>query len=39
MRPPLIQILASVALFLVLAGLVVIIVVLTIPPGGPPALR
>jgi hypothetical protein len=39
MRPPTIQLVASIALFLVLAGLVVTIVVLTIPEGGPPTLR
>jgi hypothetical protein len=39
MRPPLIQVLGAVLLFVVLAGLVVTIVVLTVPPEGPPALR
>jgi hypothetical protein len=38
-RPPLSQVLAAIALVAVLAGLVVAIVLLTIPPGGPPALR
>jgi hypothetical protein len=39
MRPPLRQILAAAVLVIALAGLVVAIVVLTIPPGGPPTLR
>jgi hypothetical protein len=39
MRPPRIQILAAAILFVALAGLVVLLVVLTIPPGGPPTLR
>jgi hypothetical protein len=38
-RPPVSQLVASVVLFLILAGLVVTIVVLTIPEGGPPTLR
>jgi hypothetical protein len=36
---PLRQVLAAAVLVLVLAGLVVAIVYLTIPPGGPPTLR
>lgn len=36
---PLRQILAAAVLVIVLAGLVVTIVVLTIPPGGPPTLH
>jgi hypothetical protein len=39
MRPPTSQIIAAVLLFAVLAGLVVAIVVLTIPDGGPPTLK
>jgi hypothetical protein len=39
MRPPRRQILYAALLFIALAGLVVAIVVLTIPPGGPPTLQ
>jgi hypothetical protein len=39
MRPPRIQIIAAAVLFIALAGMVVALVVLTIPPGGPPTLR
>jgi hypothetical protein len=39
MRPPKRQIFAAALLFIALAGLVVAIVVLTIPPGGPPTLQ
>jgi hypothetical protein len=36
---PLRQVLAATVLVLVLAGLVVAIVLFTIPPGGPPTLH
>jgi hypothetical protein len=39
MRPPKRQIFAAALLSIALAGLVVAIVVLTIPPGGPPTLQ
>jgi hypothetical protein len=38
-RPSWIEILAAATLVFVLAGLVVLIVVSTVPPGGPPTLR
>jgi hypothetical protein len=39
MEVPRLQILGAAVLVLVLVALVVTIVVLTIPPGGPPTLR
>jgi hypothetical protein len=39
MRPPIGQMLAAALLVIGLAGLVVAIVVLTVPPGGPPTLQ
>jgi hypothetical protein len=39
MRPSPLEILAAGVLVLVLAGLVVAIVIGTVPPGGPPTLR
>jgi hypothetical protein len=39
MRPSLLEIFAAGLLFVVLAGLVVLIVVSTVPEGGPPTLR
>ena len=39
MRPSIVEVLAAGLLVLVLASLVVIIVVSTVPEGGPPALR
>jgi hypothetical protein len=39
MRPPTYQIIATALLVAILAGLVVAIVLLTIPDGGPPALH
>jgi hypothetical protein len=38
-RPSLIEMIAAAALVLVLTGLVVFIVVSTVPAGGPPTLR
>jgi hypothetical protein len=39
MRPQRREILGAGLLFLILAGMVVLLVLGTIPPGGPPALR
>jgi hypothetical protein len=39
MRPSLVEMLAASLLVIVLAGLVVAIVLGTVPPGGPPTLR
>jgi hypothetical protein len=39
MRPPISQVIAAAVLFVVLAGLVVTIVLMTVPPEGPPTLR
>jgi len=38
-RPSLIEMIAAATLFIVLAGLVVLIVVSTVPAGGPPTLQ
>ena len=39
MRPPISQVIAAAVLFMVLAGLVVAIVLMTVPPEGPPTLQ
>ena len=39
MRPTASEIIAATVLFLVLTGLVVLLVVATVPEGGPPTLR
>ena len=39
MRPTILEMLAAVALFVVLAGMVVVIIVATIPVDGVPTLR
>jgi hypothetical protein len=39
MRPPLYQIVAAALLFVALAGMVVAIVLMTVPEGGPPTLH
>ena len=39
MRPTIFEMLAAAVLFVVLAGMVAVIVIATIPPGGVPTLR